>query len=96
MQGGYVYILASRPRGAIYAGVTSDMAARMMLHREGSGSRHAAKYGINRLVFVEAHGRIEDAIVREKRIKKWRRAWKLELIESVSPAWDDLLETINT
>ena len=89
MKGGWVYILANRKHGALYTGVTSDIAARMMQHREGKGSAFCAKYGISRLVHIEWHDDIEGAIAREKAVKKWRRAWKIELIEGANPDWRD-------
>ena len=92
---GYVYIIASRRNGTIYTGVTADLAARVVQHREGKGSAFARKYGVNRLVYAEHHNRIEDAIAREKAIKKWRRAWKLQLIEKLNPEWEDLFERLN-
>lgn len=95
MKPGYLYILASDRNGTLYTGVTSNMAARMMQHRSGTGSKFAAKYKVQRLVYVEAHNRIEDAIAREKAVKKWRRAWKIKTIEAINPGWDDLFETIN-
>jgi putative endonuclease len=95
LNGGYVYILANRYRGTLYTGVTADIAARMMQHRDGTGSQFAAKYGVSRLVHVEHFERIEDAIAREKAIKKWRRDWKIELIERGNPDWLDLFETLN-
>ena len=95
MSGGYVYILASRRNGTLYVGVTADVAARMVQHREGRGSGFAARYGISRLVYLEPHSRIEDAIAREKAVKKWRRSWKLQLIEGANPGWHDLFETLN-
>ena len=87
--GGWVYILANRKNGALYTGVTSDIAARMVQHREGKGSAFCREHGIGRLVHLEHHDRIEDAIAREKSVKKWRRAWKIELIESGNPDWRD-------
>ena len=83
--GGWVYILASDRNGTPYAGVTSNLPARMMRHREGTGSRFAAKYGVARLVHAEHFERIDEAIAREKAIKKWRRGWKLQLIEKGIP-----------
>jgi putative endonuclease len=94
MKGGWVYILASDRNGTIYTGVTADLAARMMRHREGRASRFTAKYGVMRLVHAEHFERIDEAIAREKAIKKWRRAWKLQLIERGNPDWDDLFEHI--
>jgi putative endonuclease len=92
--GGWVYILASRRNGTLYTGVTSDLAARMVQHREGRGSGFAAKYGVAVLVHAEHFERIDEAIAREKAIKKWRRAWKLRLIEHGNPNWNDLFEHI--
>jgi putative endonuclease len=89
MKGGWVYILANRKHGALYTGVTSDIAARMVQHREGKGSAFCARYDISRLVHVEWHDEIEDAIAREKAVKKWRRSWKVELIETANPDWRD-------
>ncbi|MEM7688334.1 MAG: GIY-YIG nuclease family protein [Pseudomonadota bacterium] len=94
-KGGWVYMTSDRYRGGIYTGVTSDLTARMHQHREGTGSQFVRKYGFTRLVMVEGHARIEDAIAREKAVKKWRRAWKIELIEAQNPAWDDLFESLN-
>ncbi|MEA3012267.1 MAG: hypothetical protein QOD42_812 [Sphingomonadales bacterium] len=74
--------------------MTANLAARMMRHREGKGSRFTAKYRVMRLVHAEHFERIDEAIAREKAIKKWRRAWKLELIERGNPDWDDLFEHI--
>ena len=91
----YVYILCNRKNGALYAGVTADIAARIMQHREGKGSKFCAKYGITRLVYVEAHDEVGGAITREKQIKKWNRAWKIELIERDNPDWRDLFFDIN-
>ena len=85
MKGGWVYILASDRNGTLYTGVPADLAARMMQHREGAGSAFAAKYKVFRLVHAEHFERIDEAIAREKAIKKWRRAWKLELIERANP-----------
>ena len=95
MTGGTVYILANRKRGALYTGVTADIAARMMQHKAGKGSKFCREYGIDKLVYVETIERIEDAIAREKAIKKWRRAWKIELIEKMNPDWRDLFFDLN-
>ncbi len=94
MKGGWVYILASQRNGTLYIGVTADLAARMVRHREGKGSRFAAKYKCLLLVHAEHFERIDEAIAREKAIKKWRRAWKLELIERGNPGWADLFDPI--
>ena len=92
MRGGWVYLLANRYRGTIYAGVTADLARRTWQHREGGGSRFAARYGCTRLVHAEEYPTIDEAIAREKAIKKWRRAWKIDLIEKHNPEWDDLYD----
>ncbi len=89
-KGGWVYLLASRRNGALYCGVTNDLARRVWEHREGVADSFTRKYGIKTLVWAEQHEDIREAIVREKRIKEWRRAWKMELIESVNPDWRDL------
>jgi putative endonuclease len=89
---GWVYMMADRYRGTIYTGVTSDIGRRAFQHREGKGSRFVAKYGLLRLVYVEPYERIDEAIAREKAIKKWLRAWKIELIEQSNPDWLDLFE----
>lgn len=91
----YVYILCNRRNGALYTGVTADIAARIMQHREGKGSKFCAKYGISQLVYVEVHDEIGAAITREKQIKKWNRAWKIALIERDNPDWRDLFFDIN-
>jgi putative endonuclease len=93
--GGYVYIIANRKQGALYTGVTADISQRIVQHRERTGSRHAKKYDIYRLVYVEVYEDISAAIAREKAIKKWRRAWKIELIERGNPDWRDLFFDLN-
>ena len=95
MAGGWVYMMADRYRGAIYTGVTSDLAARVYAHRNGRGSRFCAQYRLKRLVYAEPFDRIDEASAAEKAIKKWRRAWKIELIERTNPDWDDLYEMLN-
>lgn len=96
MKGGWVYIMADRYRGTLYIGVTSDIAARVWTHREGRGSKFCALYGLTKLAYAEQAPTIEEAIAREKAIKKWRRAWKIELIEQANPDWNDLFELINS
>ncbi len=95
MPGGWVYIVANRYRGTIYTRVTADIAARSWQHHEGTGTGFAAKYAVQKLVYVERHDLIIDAIAREKAIKKWRREWKINLIEQANPDWLDLFEVIN-
>jgi putative endonuclease len=80
-----VYILTSKHNGTLYIGVTSDIARRAWEHRSNAVGGFVRDYGVHRLVFVEFHETMADAILREKRIKKWRRAWKLELIERDNP-----------
>ncbi len=87
---GYVYMLASQKRGTIYIGVTGDLGRRIPEHKAGTGSRFTARYGVTRLVWYEEHFDIRDAIDREKAMKRWRRAWKLELIEKMNPEWEEL------
>tara|TARA_R110002167_G_scaffold38085_16_gene119011 strand:- start:16838 stop:17146 length:309 start_codon:yes stop_codon:yes gene_type:complete len=89
-----VYILASHRNGTLYTGVTGDIGARMMLHREGRGSRFAARYNVRHLVWYEFHQDFGFAIAREKNIKAWKRAWKLRLIEESNPDWVDWFDTI--
>ena len=87
--------MADRYRGTLYIGVTSDLAARGWAHREGRGSKFCARYGLKLLVYAEEAPTIEEAIAREKALKKWNRAWKIALIEQANPEWGDLFETIN-
>lgn len=88
-------MMTDRYRGAIYTGVTSSIRHRAWQHRTGKGGEFTNKYGLTRLVYAEPHDTIEAAIMREKAIKKWRRAWKIELIESINPDWVDLFEMLN-
>ena len=92
---GHVYILASGPHGTLYVGVTAKLSKRIWLHKEGLGSEFCAKYGVDRLVHYERYDDIRDAIHREKRLKKWPRRWKIELIEAANPTWSDLYATFN-
>ncbi len=89
-----VYILASKRNGTLYIGVTGDIATRVWMHRQGNGSAFARKYGVHRLVWYEFHQDFGHAIAREKRLKNWRRIWKLNLTEETNPEWEDLYETI--
>ncbi len=91
----WVYILASKPRGTLYVGVSNDLARRVHQHRTGSGAKFTKKYDIARFVHAEEFGEIEQAIEREKRLKRWRRAWKIQLIEEHNPEWEDMYEKIN-
>ena len=85
-----VYILASGRNGTLYVGVTSDLVKRAWQHREEMGEGFTSRYAVHRLVHYELHGDMEHAIVREKRLKKWDRMWKLRLIEERNPEWRDL------
>jgi putative endonuclease len=85
-----VYILASDRNGTLYVGVTSDIAGRVWVHRTGAVDGFTKRYGVHGLVYVEFHDTMEAAIAREKQIKKWRRAWKIELLEQENPQWRDL------
>ena len=87
-----VYILASQRNGTLYVGVTSDLTRRMFEHQNETLEGFTSKHGVKRLVYVEPHETAEAAITREKQIKKWRRAWKLDLIERDNPQWRDLTE----
>jgi putative endonuclease len=87
-----VYIMASRRNGTLYVGVTSDLIGRIYQHREGVMPGFTSKHAVKRLVWFEQHSTMEHAITREKRIKKWLRVWKLELIERENLAWRDLAE----
>ena len=89
-----VYILASKRNGTLYVGVTNDIARRAWEHRSNAVAGFVRDYRVHRLVFVEFHETMPDAILREKRIKKWRRAWKLELIERHNPQWRDLCDEL--
>jgi putative endonuclease len=90
----YLYILASRPGGAIYVGVTSDLVRRVYEHKTSDVDGHAKRYGIDRLVYFEVYDSIRDAIQREKNLKHWPRAWKTRLITEFNPTWRDLYEEI--
>ncbi|MES1984989.1 MAG: GIY-YIG nuclease family protein [Pseudomonadota bacterium] len=95
MKRGWVYIMSNRAYGVLYVGVTSSLPHRAMQHREGSGSAFCRRYKLDRLVYAEQHDRIDDAIAREKAIKAWKRAWKIELIETLNPTWRDLWDDLN-
>ena len=96
VQGGWVYIMASKPHGVLYVGVTANLAERVVQHRCGQGgSRFAKKYNCTRLVHAEAHATVEAAIAREKAMKEWPRLWKLRLIQEHNPEWRDLFDDLN-
>ena len=93
--GYWVYILASKRNGTLYVGVTNDLARRMQQHREGAVPGFTRTHGVTRLVHAEPYDDILTAIEREKRLKRWRRAWKLALIEKDNPGWRDLYPDLN-
>ena len=90
-----VYLLASQRNGTLYIGVTSNLIQRIWQHREGLVEGFTKKYGVKTLVWYEQHATMESAIIREKALKKWNRAWKLKLIEQTNPQWRDLWPEIN-
>ena len=92
--GGQVYIVTNRMNGTLYTGVTSDLVKRAHQHRHGLLEGFSKKYGCKRLVWFEAHDTIEAAIVREKQIKDWKRAWKCQLIEASNEGWLDLADDL--
>jgi putative endonuclease len=89
-KGGWVYIMADRYRGTMYVGVTGSLAVRVTQHRDDLGAAFCRRYGLDRLVWAERLECITDAIAHEKRVKRWRRAWKFALIERANPDWRDL------
>jgi putative endonuclease len=94
MRSFWVYILASRPRGTLYVGVTSDLIRRIYRHREGLVEGFTKTYNVRILVYYEEHPSAMTAIQREKNIKHWSRKWKIDLICSMNPDWRDLWEDI--
>ena len=86
----YVYILASKRNGTLYIGVTSDLIKRVWQHKNDVVEGFSSKYDVHDLVYYENHVSIEDAILREKQVKRWRRQWKINLIQSINPDWSDL------
>jgi putative endonuclease len=90
----YVYILASQRNGTLYVGVTNDLARRMTEHKSGLVPGFTRQYDVDKLVYFEEHGSILEAREREYRMKRWKRVWKLELIEKLNPDWRDLTAEI--
>lgn len=90
-----VYLLASRPYGTLYCGHTDDLARRIWEHKQKVRKGFTSKYGVDRLVWYEMGDTREGAFTRERQIKKWNRAWKIQLIEALNPTWSDLSETLN-
>jgi putative endonuclease len=91
----FAYLPASQPNGTLYIGSTSDLVRRVWQHKAQAVPGFTAKYGVDRLVWFECHDTLEAAMLREKRIKNWTRAWKIELIEKDNPHWIDLYPNIS-
>ena len=91
----FVYILASRRNGTLYVGVTSNASRRLLAHRMKLVNGFTTQHGVTRLVHLERHATMIEAITREKQLKKWRRAWKIALIEATNPYWRDLAEDLH-
>ncbi|HET7848305.1 MAG TPA: GIY-YIG nuclease family protein [Pseudolabrys sp.] len=91
----YVYMLASKRNGTLYIGMTDDLLKRIWMHREGILPGFTRDYGVKQLVWYEAHDSRESALLRERQMKKWNRAWKLELIEAGNPQWRNLGENLS-
>ena len=90
----YVYILASRRHGTLDIGVTNSLQKRLAEHRNGDGSSFVKAHGVHRLVYVESYDRPDEAIAREKQLKRWKRDWKIELIERENLEWRDLSDLL--
>ena len=91
----YVYVLTDKPYGTLYVGVTNNLARRVFEHKEGAVEGFTKKYGLKNLVYYEVYSEIEQAIAREKKLKRWRRDWKIDLIHSMNRDWKDLTQQIN-
>jgi putative endonuclease len=90
----FVYILASKRNGTLYVGMTDDLMKRVWQHRDGIISGFTAKYSVKTLVWYEPHDSRESAFIRERQIKKWNRAWKIELVEKTNPQWRDIWDDL--
>ena len=88
----YIYILTNHKNGTLYIGMSNDLERRVFEHKNKLIEGFTKKYGLNRLVYFEIYQYVNDAILREKRMKKWKRQWKIELIEEENPEWDDLAQ----
>ena len=86
----HVYIMASNPYQTLYIGITSDLIKRVWQHKNKIIKGFTSKYGVNKLVYFEEFNEVEQAIIREKRLKTWKREWKIELINNFNPQWKDL------
>jgi len=96
MKNYYVYIVTNKPRSTLYIGMTNDLVRRGYEHRNGLIDGSTKKYNLKRLIYFEVFDRVEDAILREKRLKKWNRQRKIELIEKTNPDWIDLYDKLVT
>jgi putative endonuclease len=94
MKSYYVYILASRRNGTLYIGVTNDLVRRVCVHKNDVSRGFTETYQVHALVHYESFTDVQDALTREKRLKKWKRQWKINLIETKNPDWSDLYEQI--
>ena len=94
IEAAYVYMMTNKPYGTLYTGVTSDLVKRIWQHREGLVDGFTKQHGLKSLVWYEQHASMLEAIAREKRIKRWHRDWKVNLIQAMNPTWDDLFEQI--
>jgi putative endonuclease len=90
MRRGFVYILASKKNGTLYVGVTSNLSERVYAHKSGEASGFTKRYGVDKLVWYEEYSNVPEAIQRETSLKRWKRDWKIALIQTVNPDWDDL------
>ena len=90
----FVYILANKPRGVLYVGVTNDLARRTSEHKLKITTGFTTRYGVSRLVYFEEHASILEARDRERAVKHWRRAWKINLVEELNPTWRDLYDEL--
>jgi len=90
-----VYIMTNRKNGTLYVGVTSDLKRRVWEHRQGLVEGFSKRYGLKRLVYFELHPTMASAIQREKQLKSWKRAWKIELIQEENPNWNDLFHLLD-
>lgn len=90
----YIYIMASKRNGTLYTGITNDLIRRVYEHKNGLGSAFTKKYKVFNLVYYDSCGDVRDVIEFEKRLKKWKRSWKLKIIEIMNPEWKDLYYTL--
>ena len=90
----YVYILASKRNGTLYLGITNDLTRRIYEHKSGNIEGFTKKYSVDKLVYFETTNDVNSAILREKILKKWKRQWKIELIEKINPNWNDLSKNL--